>query len=307
MLVVAAFIVDIDVPPTSFVGATCRLDRTCASIFVLTWGFLEGLETEKGKKIGLLMIHMEYIEGKNMQQLFARTGKGLTPGEFKEFYTQLSDVIEYLHEKGVTHGDIKPENIMWPEVKDEVTGLAIRDEVTGLVKHQIKLIDFGFSADENRSINEKIFGVLHGTPSYIPVDCITGTSKKEAKNVDIFAVYATCLWVITGGKSGASYLQETFNIKLSRWGWVFSADFHVTAAKEYIKDPIIQKLIISGLENKKLINYEAGTAATTRPATPEKFTADLEQQFDTLLNKFIDTKRRNENGSLIRRGFEIRS
>ena len=69
-----------------------------------------------------LYLVMEYIEGATLRQ---RLGQPLTIPEFLDIGTQCSDALQVAHQKGIVHGDVKPENIMLTSVG------------------QVKMLDFG--------------------------------------------------------------------------------------------------------------------------------------------------------------------
>lgn len=86
------------------------------------------------EKFGLVVT--EFIEGKTLDQ-FLQQNK-LEYRQKKEILTQLSAIIDILHQENIIHRDIRPQNIFI-------------DEVGG----QTKLIDFGFSIVEiNGSRND---------------------------------------------------------------------------------------------------------------------------------------------------------
>lgn len=79
---------------------------------------------------------MEYVRGRSLHDYLkkqkAEEGKTeydqtLEESEAKRILRQLLEVLSYLHEEGITHRDIKLENILLDD------------------NNNIKLIDFGFS------------------------------------------------------------------------------------------------------------------------------------------------------------------
>ena len=74
---------------------------------------------------GVHFITMELVRGKTLTELLP--AKGLPLNKFFEIATPLADAVAAAHDKGITHRDIKPDNIM---VSDE---------------GRIKVLDFGLA------------------------------------------------------------------------------------------------------------------------------------------------------------------
>jgi len=58
---------------------------------------------------GELWLVMEYIEGETLRH---RLSRPISTEEFFSIATQCCEGLQAAHEKGIIHGDIKPENIM---------------------------------------------------------------------------------------------------------------------------------------------------------------------------------------------------
>lgn len=110
---------------------------------------------------------LEYVAGQTLDRLVS---PGL--GTLLRAFEQAADAIAYLHESGLLHADIKPNNIMLgPEV--------------------VKVIDFGLS----REVGEET-GRLQGTPEYMSPE--TGSRKLVDVRTDIFSFGATMYRLLTG-------------------------------------------------------------------------------------------------------------
>jgi len=61
---------------------------------------------------------MEFVEGKTLDQLLAKTGPLPLP-RIQRIVTQVVDALEHAHQRGMIHRDIKPTNIMVDEQQDD--------------------------------------------------------------------------------------------------------------------------------------------------------------------------------------------
>jgi len=91
---------------------------------------------------------------------------------------QVLSILSYLHEKGFTHGDIKPENILISS--------------TG----EIGLVDFAFSRNLRNSspVDAKI---LLGTPNYMAPE-LCGDEPVVSKANDVFSLGVLIFELLTG-------------------------------------------------------------------------------------------------------------
>ena len=73
-------------------------------------------------------IVMEYLEGDDLKARLKR-GQRFTEGELERWWNQLADALNYTHQQGIVHRDIKPGNIFVDK------------------KGDIKLLDFGIAQE----------------------------------------------------------------------------------------------------------------------------------------------------------------
>ncbi|MBX9691967.1 MAG: serine/threonine protein kinase [Cyanobacteria bacterium] len=125
---------------------------------------------------GYPFLAMEYAEGEPLSVLAAsRT----PPAEAIELTIKICRALSRVHEAGLVHRDLKPDNIL---VVDRAT-------------HQIKLIDFGLSAlDQRSSLTQS--NVILGTPVYLAPECFRSTSYSPV--VDIYSVGCILFELVTG-------------------------------------------------------------------------------------------------------------
>jgi serine/threonine protein kinase len=131
---------------------------------------VHSLETEtdwlaRPRRVKLLL---EYVPGQTLDRL---TSPGI--GTLLKVFEQAADAIAYMHERGIIHADLKPNNIM--------VG-------SGLVK----LIDFGLARVSGEPAPDR----LQGTPEYMAPE--TATRKVVDCRTDIFNFGATMYRLLTG-------------------------------------------------------------------------------------------------------------
>lgn len=122
-------------------------------------------------------IVMELVEGATLASILERTGK-LDPTAALDALDQLLDAVEYAHERGVVHRDIKPDNIF----------------VNG--EGRVKLADFGIAhVDDGRTRATQVGAVL-GTPGYMSPEQARGSSVDSRS--DLFSIGVVAYEMLTG-------------------------------------------------------------------------------------------------------------
>lgn len=144
-----------------------------------------------GNQDGAGYMVMEYMEG---ETLAARIGKGALPlDQALKLAAQIADALDRAHRAGVTHRDVKPQNIM-------------------LTRDGVKVLDFGLAKSTSRTGFEETLskaltteGTLLGTPQYMAPEQFEG--KDADARSDIWAFGAVLYEMVTGQKAfqGKSY------------------------------------------------------------------------------------------------------
>jgi|HubBroStandDraft_1064217.scaffolds.fasta_scaffold94841_2 serine/threonine protein kinase len=128
---------------------------------------------------GKLVMVMELVRG---QTLRAKSVRNRIPvPQLLEYTRQILSALEYAHQRGVVHRDVKPTNIM-------LTG-----EDTG--QDQVKLVDFGIAISD-RSADLTQPGYMVGSINYMSPEQIAG--DKATVRSDIYAVGVTLYEILTG-------------------------------------------------------------------------------------------------------------
>ncbi|MEP6872207.1 MAG: protein kinase [Anaerolineaceae bacterium] len=149
-----------------------------------------------GNQDGVVYMVMEYLEG---ETLAARINKGALPlDQALKLATQIADALDRAHRAGVTHRDVKPQNIM-------------------LTRDGVKVLDFGLAKStsepgpDDATLTAALTpqGTVMGTPQYMSPEQFEG--KEADARSDIWAFGAVLYEMVTGrrafqGKSYASLL-----------------------------------------------------------------------------------------------------
>jgi serine/threonine protein kinase/Tol biopolymer transport system component len=152
---------------------------------------------------GNLFITMEYVAGKTLDAVIPP--KGLDIKTFLDFFIPLSDALAHAHEKGVSHRDIKPGNII-------VTPAGAP-----------KILDFGLAqidrpkrGEHESTLKITAPGQIFGTPSYMSPEQAEG--KAVDTRSDIFSFGVVMYEALTGERpfKGDSYASIISNLLKSK-------------------------------------------------------------------------------------------
>jgi serine/threonine-protein kinase len=112
-----------------------------------------------GHQDGTYYIVMEYLEGRTLKQLIDQEG-ALSPERAAGIVAQVTAALDYAHQQGIVHRDVKPANIF----------VGAGDQVT--------LTDFGIAKAASDAEQLTRTGILMGTPEYMAPE------QAEGRNVD---------------------------------------------------------------------------------------------------------------------------
>ncbi|MFP4347988.1 MAG: CHASE2 domain-containing protein [Desulfococcaceae bacterium] len=204
-----------------YLGQDPRINRTTA---IKTFKFTEGFEPEEAEKLkqkffreaesagtlshpnivtiydagdehDLAYIAMEFLDGDDFQKYTKK--KNLLPmRKVIEYVADIADALDYAHQKGIVHRDVKPANIM-----------ILKNKV-------VKITDFGIARITASSQTQT--GVVKGTPHYMSPEQISG--KKVDGRSDIFSLGAMLYQLLTGelpfrGDSPAALMHQIMNVR----------------------------------------------------------------------------------------------
>lgn len=129
---------------------------------------------EFGEHLGRHYLVMEYIDGESLE----KTRR--SAGEVVDTMVPACLAVEYAHQAGVIHRDLKPQNIMLTS------------------KKWVYVMDFGLAKQVEGGSELSASGLVVGTPSYMPPEQAQGLSDRIDRRSDVYSLGATLYFLLTG-------------------------------------------------------------------------------------------------------------
>ncbi len=150
-----------------------------------------------------LFIVMEYVEGIDLARLIKEQGP-VSPAKACDYIRQAALGLQYAHERGLVHRDVKPPNLLLSGMGDRASGIekkAFSDPTSPTVKvldlGLARLQDAGHMLSLQKSPGLTQTGVILGT-----VDFIAPEQARDSHSVDIradlYALGCTFFFLLTG-------------------------------------------------------------------------------------------------------------
>ncbi len=133
---------------------------------------------EVGQHEGQHYFSMGFVEGQSLSQRL--TDGPLPPREAAALMAAVADAIDYAHQCGVIHRDLKPGNILLDQ------------------KGNPRVTDFGLAKKLEGDSGLTGSGQIMGTPSYMPPEQAGGKRAAVGPAADVYALGATLYALITG-------------------------------------------------------------------------------------------------------------
>lgn len=138
---------------------------------------------DRGDVDGQLWISMDYVEGTDAGRLLAeRYPDGMPPDEVLRIITAVADALDYAHQKGLLHRDVKPANILMANHDSE--------------GQRIMLADFGIARRIGEASSLTGTNMTVGTVAYSAPEQLKG--EEIDGRADQYALAATAFQLLTG-------------------------------------------------------------------------------------------------------------
>src|SRR5579859_7403533 len=134
-----------------------------------------------GEEGNIAYLVMEFIQGKELKTFFDANER-FELKEVVRIMGELCEALEFAHNAGIIHRDVKPANVMLD------------------AQARTKLTDFGVARvqDSDKTVERTQAGTLVGTPAYMSPEQITGVNID--KRTDVFSAGIILYQFLTGEK-----------------------------------------------------------------------------------------------------------
>jgi serine/threonine protein kinase len=185
-----------------------------------------------------LYLVQEFIEGQNLFRELQQRNQ-FSEAQIRELFMYVLPILSFIHEHGVIHRDIKPQNIMRRSLQYTTfrgtSSTPVYSQTSGIPSRggDIVLIDFGASKQLTATVQVKP-GTTIGSFGYSPIEQINGGEAYPAS--DLFSLGATCFHLLTGVSPFQLWTEYGY-------GWVSSWRQHLRYSVSDELGEVIDKLL----------------------------------------------------------------
>jgi len=177
-----------------------------------------------------LYLVQQYIDGQNLLKELQQRGR-FSEREIRELLLDLLPVLKFIHDRGVVHRDIKPQNI--------IRRKSLHPSLERDSKGELVLIDFGASKLLTTTVQPKM-GTTIGSHGYTPIEQMQDGEAYPAS--DLFSLGATCFYLLTGTSPSKLWMQQGYGW-VSSWWQYFSTPSRSGLALSMELGRVLDKLL----------------------------------------------------------------
>ncbi|MBR8833079.1 MAG: serine/threonine protein kinase [Stigonema ocellatum SAG 48.90 = DSM 106950] len=184
-----------------------------------------------------LYLVQQFIDGQNLLKELQQK-KAYSAVEIQELLLDLLPVVKFIHERGVIHRDIKPQNIIYRKSD-----------------RRFCLIDFGSSKQLTARVQIKSRTTI-GSHGYSPIEQIKDGAAYPAS--DLFSLGATCFHLLTGISPFQLWMEHGY-------GWVQDWRRYLRSPMSSQLDQVLDKLLKKDPQQRYQSANEAIRELTPQP------------------------------------------
>lgn len=190
---------------------------------------------------GIQFLVMEFIDGRDLSRRVKDDGPAPID-EALSVLRQTATALEYAHDQGVTHRDIKPHNLLVAESGDDAGQVKVLD--MGLARFE-PLLDGPTDSTTRASMTAS--GVIMGTVDYMSPEQALNSKNADARS-DIYSLGCTMYFLLTGK---TMFAGETLMEKI-----IAHREQPVPSLREQVSelstglDAIFQKMVARNPDNR---------------------------------------------------------
>ncbi len=202
---------------------------------------------------GCLYLVQQFIEGKNLKQLLEHQGP-FSGEQVQQILLNLLPVLQHIHERGVIHRDIKPDNIM---------------HIPGSGKYV--LIDFGVAKPVPDTAADHS-GTVIGSPGYAAFEQMRlGIATPSG---DLFGLGASCFHLLSQTSPSSLATEHGYS-------WLASWQAYVSQSLS----PELQQVLGRLLQKEATLRYQSAEGVLKDLVTPISYSSQLASPNKTSLPK----------------------
>ncbi|WP_193196502.1 serine/threonine-protein kinase [Nostoc sp. MG11] len=175
-----------------------------------------------------LFLVQQFIDGQNLLQELQQSVK-YNESQIIELLLDLLPVLKFIHDRGVIHRDIKPQNIIRRQ----------NDQ-------RLVLIDFG-SAKQLRATIQTQLGTTIGSHGYTPLEQMQYGKAHPAS--DLFSLGATCFHLLTGIRPSKLWIKQGYGWIESWQQYLSNSDRNGVASSVKLVE-ILDKLLAADIQER---------------------------------------------------------